>query len=130
MAGAAEETFELFIGGAPTPGTRGERRPVLDPATNQPIAQVAVGSEDDAHHAMEVADKAFRESGWAGDDGARRAKVLFRIAQKLEERSDEFARLETRNMGKPLRESKGDIGFVVRTLEYVAGLADKLQGET
>ncbi|MFY9716408.1 MAG: aldehyde dehydrogenase family protein, partial [Thermoplasmata archaeon] len=75
-------------------------------------------------------DAAFRGSGWAGDDGAKRAKALARLARLLEEAQEPFALLETRSMGKTLRESRGDIGFVVRTLEYVAGLADKIQGET
>jgi aldehyde dehydrogenase (NAD+) len=130
MSLSGDSPFELFIGGKEVPGTRGERRPVLDPATNRPLAEVAIASKDDARAAMEAADRAFRESNWAQDDGARRAKTLLKLAALLESQLDEFARLETRNMGKPLRESKGDIGYVVRTLEYFAGLADKIEGET
>ncbi len=130
MAASSDTRFELVIGGRETPGTRGEHRPVLDPATNRPTAEAAVGSRDDAREAMEVAEKAFRESNWAADDGARRGKALYRLAALLEARSEEFARLETRNMGKPLRESRGDISYVVRTLEYFAGAADKVEGET
>jgi aldehyde dehydrogenase (NAD+) len=130
MAASAPRTWDLFIGGAPTPGTAGERRALLDPATNRPIADVAVGHRDDARHALEVAEKAFRESGWAGGDGAPRAKALRRLADRVESNADELARWETLSMGKTLRESKGDIGFVVRTLEYVSGLADKIEGTT
>jgi aldehyde dehydrogenase (NAD+) len=130
MATAPSSTYELFIGGRDTPATNGAHRTLLDPATNRPIATTAVASRDDARAAMESADKAFRESGWAGDDGARRARALQKLATLVEARADELARLETTNVGKPLRESKGDVGFVVRTLEYFAGLADKLEGET
>jgi aldehyde dehydrogenase (NAD+) len=130
MATVLDAPYDLFIGGKEVPGTRGERRPVLDPATNRPLADVSVASAEDAHAAMEAADRAFRESNWAQDDGARRAKVLTRLASLLESNLEGFARLETRNMGKPLRESRGDIGYVVRTLEYFAGLADKVEGET
>jgi len=130
MATSLEAAFDLFIGGHEVPGTRGERRPVLDPATNQPVAEAAVASRDDARAAMEAAERGFRESNWAQDDGARRAKVLFRLAALLETNLESFARLETLNMGKPLRESRGDIAYVVRTLEYFAGLADKVEGET
>jgi aldehyde dehydrogenase (NAD+) len=130
MAARVDAKFELQIGGREVPGTRGEHRSVLDPATNQPFAEAAVASRDDAHHALEVADKAFRESNWASDDGARRAKALFRLAGLLEAQTEPFARLETLNVGKPLRESRLDIGYVVRTLEYFAGAADKLEGET
>lgn len=130
MATSSEPSFDLFIGGQEMPSARGERRRVLDPATNQPMAQVSVASRDDARAAMEAAERAFRESNWAQDDGARRSKALHRLASLLETNLESFARLETLNMGKPLRESRGDMAYVVRTLEYFAGLADKLEGET
>jgi len=130
MVARGTSRFGLVIGGEETPGAGGEYRPVLDPADNQPFAEVAVGRRDDARRAMEVADRAFRTSNWAADEGARRGKALFRLAALLEGRSEEFARLETRNVGKPLRESRLDIGYVVRTFEYFAGAADKVEGET
>ncbi|HEY6239196.1 MAG TPA: aldehyde dehydrogenase family protein, partial [Thermoplasmata archaeon] len=126
----SEDHFDLFIGGQSVPGARNDRRALLNPATNVRLATTAVASADDAHHAMEVAERAFRESGWAADDGARRARALYRLARSLEEQAEAFALLETLNMGKTLKESRGDVGYVVRTLEYVAGLADKIQGET
>ena len=130
MAARVDTKFELVIGGREIPGARAEHRPVLDPATNQAFAEVAVASRDDARQAMESADHAFRESNWSQDDGARRGKALYRFASLLEARAEEFARLETLNMGKPLRESRGDVAYVVRTLEYFAGAADKVEGET
>jgi aldehyde dehydrogenase (NAD+) len=130
MESAPQPTFELFIGGREVPGSRGERRTLTDPATNAPAASTAVASRDDARAAMEAADRAFRESNWASDDGARRGRALQKLSVLLQSRAESFARLETLNMGKPLRESRGDIGYVVRTLEYFAGLADKVEGET
>lgn len=130
MASASLPTFELFIGGREVPGTRGERRAIADPATNAPMATSVVGSKDDARAALESADRAFRESNWAADDGARRARALQRLSALVEANAETLARLETQNMGKPLRESRGDLGYVVRTLEYFAGLSDKIEGET
>ena len=130
MAAASEHSWDLYIGGARVPSSKGERRPVLDPSNNRPIADVAQGGRDDALHALEVAERAFREAPWAGDDGARRAKALRKLADLVERSSEELARLETLSVGKTLRESKGDVGFVVRTLEYVSGLADKIEGST
>lgn len=130
MSGTVEPSYELFIGGASSPASSGEHQTLLDPSNNRPIASVALGRAEDARHAMEAAQAAFDASWWATDDGARRAKVLHRLAQKVEERLEEFARLETLSMGKTLKESRGDIAFVVRTLEYAGGLADKIQGET
>ncbi len=127
---AGARSYGLVIGGREEPGHRGETRGVLNPATNAPFAEVAVADADDARHAMEAADAAFHESAWASDDGTRRARALFALARLLEDRQEAFARLETENMGKTLKEARIDVGFVVRTLEYVGGLADKIQGET
>ena len=119
-----------MIGGIESVGPDRETEELLDPATNRPLARVAVGSADDAARAMEVAQAAFDTTPWSGGDGSQRAKALLRLAQLLEQQQEEFAVLESRNMGKTLREARVDVGFVVRTLEYVAGLADKLEGTT
>ncbi|MGI0071474.1 MAG: aldehyde dehydrogenase family protein [Thermoplasmata archaeon] len=130
MASSDLPAYELIIDGKEVPSSRGEHRPVHDPATNSAVATAAVASRDDARAAMEAADRAYRESNWATDDGARRARALHRLAGLVEANAEALARLETLNMGKPLRESRGDLGYVVRTIEYFAGLADKIEGET
>ncbi len=127
---AAEATYGLFIGGVEAPAARGETGELVDPATNRPIARVAIGSVDDAARAMEVAQRAFDESDWARGDGAQRAKALTRLARLLDEQQTELALLETRNMGKPVRDARADLAYVVRTIEYVSGLADKIEGST
>jgi acyl-CoA reductase-like NAD-dependent aldehyde dehydrogenase len=83
MESAPQPTFELFIGGREVPGSRGERRTLTDPATNAPAASTAVASRDDARAAMEAADRAFRESNWASDDGARRGRALQKLSVLL-----------------------------------------------
>src|SRR5579871_2974498 len=130
MSGAVDPHFDLFIAGQSVPGSRSEPKVLLNPADNRPLTTVADGTAGDATHAMEAAYKAFRESGWAGDDGAKRGRTLWKLAKLLEEQAEGFALLETLNMGKTLKESRFDVGYVVRTLEYFAGLADKVHGET
>ncbi len=130
MSATPEGTFELLIGGAEVPAASGAHRTLVDPATNRALAESASGGADDARHAMEAAEAAFRGSWWATDDGGRRGRALGKLARLLEERAESFARLEALSMGKTIRESRLDMGFVVRTLEYAAGLADKVQGET
>lgn len=130
MSAGVDPHFDLFIGGQSVPASRPEPKVLLNPADNRPLTTVADGTPDDAKHAMESAAKAFRESGWAGDDGARRGRTLWKLAKLLEEQAEGFALLETLNMGKTLKESRFDVGYVVRTLEYFAGLSDKLHGET
>ncbi len=127
---ASEAVYGPVIGGVESVEPHRETAELLDPATNRPLARVALGSAEDAARAMEVAQAAFETSPWSAGDGAQRAKVLLRLAQLLEQQQEEFAVLESRNMGKTLRESRIDVGYVVRTLEYVSGLADKLEGTT
>src|SRR5487761_1202183 len=96
--------YDLFIDGAEVPGEHSERQSLLNPATGRPLATVALAGGSDVRHAMEAAQKAFEESPWASDDGALRARVLHRLAERLETEVEAFARLETLNMGKTLRE--------------------------
>ena len=128
MSGTLEPSYELFIGGTSFPSSTGEHQTLLDPSNNRPLASVARGGAEDARHAMEVAQAAFEASWWATDEGGRRSRALYRLAQKVEERLEELARLETLNMGKTLKESKGDIAFVVRTLEYASGSRTRSRG--
>lgn len=121
--------YELFIGGREVPSSKGDKTTLLNPANREVLATAAVGGAEEARQAVEEAERAFR-SGWAETDGAHRARVLFRLGQLLTERAEEFSRLETLNQGKPLRESKADVLFAARTLEYMAGLADKVQGDS
>jgi acyl-CoA reductase-like NAD-dependent aldehyde dehydrogenase len=126
----AREVHAPFLDGRALESEGREVRALLNPADNEPIASVAQGTREDAKAAIESSAKAFRESDWAAPDGQRRGKVLYRLSQLLAERWESFARLETLNQGKPLRESKADMLYAARTLEYYAGLADKLQGES
>jgi acyl-CoA reductase-like NAD-dependent aldehyde dehydrogenase len=127
---AVSQHFGHFVGGKELVSDPGSRRTLFDPATNEPLATVASATLDEARQAMESAESAFRNAPWATDDGSRRSRALYRLARLLEEQAEEFAALETRNMGKTLKESRGDVAYTVRTLEYVAGLADKIEGET
>ncbi len=122
--------FGLFLDGEEQFVGADRETEVLDPATNTPIARVARATAEDARHAMEVAERAFHNAGWADDDGTQRARALRALARELAANAEAFARLETLNMGKPIREARVDIGYVVRTLEYVSGLADKIEGAT
>ena len=120
----------LFIGGTWVEPAGGERTPVLDPATNRPIAEVASGSKDDMDAAVEAARRAFESPEWRGMDPSKRGRLLYQLGQLVRDKFDELARLESQNVGKPLREAKGDVAYVYKLFEYYAGLADKIEGAT
>ena len=121
---------KLYVGGKWVEPTTGAYAPDLDPATNRPIAEVAIAGPEDARAAVEAARAAFELPEWRGMDPSKRGRLLYQIGQHLRDQFEEFARIESLDVGKPLREAKGDIAFVYKTFEYWAGMADKIQGET
>ncbi len=120
----------LFIGGEWVEPSGQEYTPVLDPATNRPIAEVASGTKDDVGAAVAAARHAFEGPAWRGLDPSKRGRLLYTLGQQIRDRFDDLARIESQNVGKPVREAKGDIAYVYKLFEYYAGLADKIQGDT
>ncbi len=120
----------LYIAGKSVPAASNETSDVLDPATNRPIARVASGTTDDVNAAVEAARVAFNSPEWRDLDPSKRGRLLWLLGQQVRDHFDELSRLESQNVGKPLREAKGDVAYVYKLFEYYAGLADKIQGET
>src|SRR5712664_4433497 len=120
----------MLINGEWKKSSDGKTTSVLDPSNNQPIAEVVRGNRDDARAAVDAAKQALQSTDWREIDPSKRGRMLYKMANLLRENSDELAKLETLNVGKPLRESKGDVAWAARTFEYFAGLADKVEGET
>ncbi len=118
--------YGLFIGGKEVAPRSGQWFTTIDPATEEPLAEVARAGMEDVDQAVGTARRAFRRS-WGELPGRERAKYLFRIARILQERSREFAVLETLDTGKPIKESRDvDIPLVAAHFWYYAGWADKL----
>ncbi len=118
--------YGLFIDGAFTDPTRHESFATLNPATEEPLANVAQASSDDVNRAVGAARRAY-ESVWSKTSGAERAKYLFRIARLIQERSRELAVVETLDNGKAIRESRDvDVPLAAAHFFYYAGWADKL----
>ena len=122
-----EERYGLYIGGEfVEPRSRKWLRTV-DPATEEPLAEVAQAGSEDVAAAVASAREAY-EKRWSRIRAAERAKYLFRIARILQERSRELAVLETLNNGKPIKESRDvDIPLAAAHFFYYAGWADKLE---
>jgi aldehyde dehydrogenase (NAD+) len=121
---------QLFIGNEWCDASSGQTFPVVDPATEAVLAQVAKGAEADADAAVLKARACFESDEWRGMSPRKRGSLLFRVADLLRARLDEFAELETRQNGKTFFESRIEIGMVVQSLRYFAGWADKISGDT
>jgi aldehyde dehydrogenase (NAD+) len=117
----------LFIGGEFVPAADGRQFATVNPATEEPLAQVAEAGQADVDRAVAAAAAAY-EQVWRPMPGRERAKYLYRIARIIQERAREFAVLESLDNGKPIRESRDvDVPLAAAHFFYYAGWADKLE---
>ena len=122
-----EERYGLFVGGEWVEPRSGEYAPSVSPRDEEPLAEVAYAGPEDVDLAVGTARDAFAD-GWSDLPSSERAKYLFRIARVLQERSREFAVLESLDGGKPIRESRDvDLPLAAAHFFYYAGWADKLE---
>ena len=122
-----EPEYGLFIGNEFRPSKPRKTFTVINPATEEPLSKVAHASKADVNRAVGVAHEAHR-SVWSKLPGRERAKFLYRIARILQERSREFAVVESMNSGKPIKESRDvDVPLAAAHFFYYAGWADKLE---
>src|SRR5438876_6513774 len=119
-------SYGLFIGGEFVDPKSGRSFETIDPSTETPLAEVAEAGPEVVDLAVSAASEAW-ERRWRDLPGKERAKYLFRIARALQERSREFAVLESLNGGKPIKESRDvDLPLAAAHFFYYAGWADKL----
>ena len=122
-----EDRYGLFIGGEFVDPKSGKWFETIDPATEEPLAEVADAGPEDVDLAVKAARTASNEV-WRDHPGSERAKYLYRIARALQERAREFAVLETLDGGKPIKESRDvDLPLSAAHFFYYAGWADKLE---
>lgn len=122
------QEYKLFINGEWTVSSTGETFDDINPATLELIGRFQKASENDVQRAVESAEDAF--DSWSGTPAPQRAKILFKAARILEERKEELARLLTTEMGKVLKEARGDVQEAIDITYYAAGEGRRLWGET
>lgn len=118
-----------FTNGAWAPSLSGRTFANIDPSTEDEIGQAARGDAADIDAAVTAAAAALR-GPWAEVSPAARGNMLLQLARAVAERKEDLAALETADVGKPLKEARGDVDGVVATLVYNAGAADKMEGAT
>jgi aldehyde dehydrogenase (NAD+) len=118
--------YDLFIGGKFVPPKSGKYFESINPATEEPLAEIALANQADVDAAYNAAQKAF--PAWSKLPGAERGKYLFRIARLIQDRAREFAVAESMDGGKPIKESRDfDVPMTAAHFFYHAGWADKLE---
>jgi betaine-aldehyde dehydrogenase len=100
----------------------------VNPATEEQIAELPAAGVEETDAAVEQARAAY--PAWRAVAPSDRARLLRRLAALVEEHSEELALLETRNVGKPISDSRGEVGMVAEVFNFYAGAVDKHYGET
>ena len=122
---------KLLIGGKWIPARSGKTFETINPANEEVLALVAEGDKADVDEAVRVARRAFEEGKWPRMTPHERARHLLRIADLIEEHTDELAQLETLDNGKPFSQARTiDIPKAAETFRYYAGWCTKIYGET
>jgi betaine-aldehyde dehydrogenase len=120
---------QLFINGRFVDSKGGETLPTLNPHDNSTITDVAMAGAPDVDLAVQAAQKAF--PAWSRMPAAERGRILLRLADLIEARADELARLESLDTGHPIKDSRAlDVPRTAACYRYFGGMADKFQGET
>lgn len=119
---------EIYIAGEWRLG-KGNTIQSLFPADQSVNAEISTASLDDVNEAIEKADLAWRQAGWRNSMPHERARILYKVAEIIEARVDELAKLQTRDNGKPLAETRGLVMSAAVTARYVAAACETLNDE-
>jgi len=122
---------KLLIDGRWVAASSGKTFDSIDPATGEVLARVAEGDKADIDAAVKAARRAFESGPWAKMSASERGRIMWKIADLLEQHTEEFAELETLDNGKPISVSRvADVPLAVDLFRYMAGWATKIEGST
>ena len=125
------ETRKMLIDGKWVDAVSGKTFPVYNPATGEVMAHVAEGDKEDINRAVAAARRAFDGGPWRNLTPSQRGRLLNKLADLLEEHSEEFAQLESLDNGKPLTIARvADLPLAIDMFRYMAGWATKIEGNT
>lgn len=128
----AKKNHHHFINGEYKTGIGNEFMSVINPANEEEIGQVALGTKEDVNEAVASAKKAFHHnSPWRKMSPDDRGKILYKFAEKIAEHSETIAQMVTLENGKLIKDARGsDAGGAAKTFRYYAGWTTKIEGET
>jgi aldehyde dehydrogenase (NAD+) len=122
---------KLLIDGKWVASASGKTFETLNPATGDVIANVAEGDKADVDKAVKAARRAFEKGPWRKMNARERGRILYKLADLIEQNKEELAKLEALDNGKPLAVAMAaDLPLVIDCYRYYAGWADKIEGKT
>ncbi|MFC6988559.1 aldehyde dehydrogenase family protein [Haloplanus sp. GCM10025708] len=128
MSTHIRDSYGLYIDGEWRDASDGSTLPTYDPATDGLLSTVAAGTAADVDTAVDTARRAFEE--WRTVDPDERGRLVYAVGQRIRDRLDELAEIESRDQGKPISQARSDLLGAARYFEYYAGAADKLEGKS
>jgi phenylacetaldehyde dehydrogenase len=121
----------MFIDGKWVAAASGKTFSTPNPATGEQLATIAEGDREDIDRAVKAARKAFESGPWRKMTSSERGRLVWKLADLLEQNTEEFALLESLDNGKPLAVARAaDVPLAVDLFRYMAGWATKLEGTT
>ena len=122
---------KMMIGGKWVDSASGKTFPTFNPATGEVLSQVAEGDREDIERAVKAARAAFDSGPWSKITPSERGRLMWKLADLLEQHTEEFAQLESLDNGKPLKIARAaDVPLAVDMFRYMAGWATKIEGNT
>ena len=122
---------KMLINGKWVEAASGKTFPTYNPATGEVLAQVPLAGEQDVARAVQAARSAFEDGPWSKMSGAQRGKLLWKVADLIDQHAEELAELDVLDNGKPYRVARrGDLPAASEHFRYYAGWASKIEGTT
>jgi acyl-CoA reductase-like NAD-dependent aldehyde dehydrogenase len=116
----------MLIGGEPRAAATSEELEVINPATEEVVGAVPAATAEDVNSAVDAAKRAFPD--WSNRDAERRAAILSKAADLIDENTRELAGILTSEQGKPIAEAAGEVAHLVHGVRYYAEAATKVRG--
>ena len=120
------ERIGHYVGGKHVPGESGRTGPVFNPATGEQTHEVDFASAEEVDRAVEAAREAF--PGWRATSLSRRAELMFRLRELMDQRKADIAKILTAQHGKVFSDALGEVGRALENVEYACGIPNLLKG--
>src|SRR5579871_2683662 len=131
VSGFIARKHKMLINGKWVESASGKTFPTYNPATGEVMSHIAEGDREDINRAVVAARNAFENGPWPRLTSSERGRLIWKLADLLEQHTQEFAELETLDNGKPLKGSRAaDVPLAVDLFRYMAGWATKIEGNT
>ena len=121
---------QMYIAGEWVNSSDNNFSDAINPATGEVIAKIPKATTQDVERCLAASKSAFNDSAWKNIDPAQRGRILNKMAAATYQAAKDLAKIESQNNGKTFREALSEIRYGAWTLEYFAGLADKIEGST